>query len=209
MLIFDSMLDGTLEDDDPGDDLDYSGPVDWDAQTKVYNVSSTKMVKHTKFRKRGNMLTDHPIVNHYYDIINHDTYDDNSTVNDHPNPYEQFYNESLELNSNITHNEINTTRFEAILTPENQELWFSGNKYFVRSATGFLHGLFNAQNATKCGSRLLQVNELMIRAVLTREFDTALYRVASIASLAGYLGYNCYFMGKEVYVTADDLVAFS
>ena len=53
------------------------------------------------------------------------------------------------------------------------------------------------------------MNALIVRAVLTRELDTALYRVASIASLSGYLGYHCYFMGKEVYVTADDLVAFS
>ena len=30
MLIFDSMLDGTLEDDDP-DDGEYTGPVDWQA----------------------------------------------------------------------------------------------------------------------------------------------------------------------------------
>ena len=53
------------------------------------------------------------------------------------------------------------------------------------------------------------MNELIVRAVLTREFDTALYRVASIVSLSGYLGYNCYFMGKEVYVVGDDLISFS
>ena len=106
------------------------------------------MVKQKKFRKRGNMLTDHPIVNHYYDVINHANYDSNSNGNSSENPYNAFYNESLEYNSNITYNEINTTTFEAILTPENQELWFSGNKYLVRSLTGFLHGLFNAQNGT-------------------------------------------------------------
>lgn len=96
------------------------------------------------------MLTDHPIVYHYYDLINHDSYDspENSTDDNHTSPYAAFYNETLDLNSNISYGEINTTTFEAILTPEFQEHWFTGNKYFVRSVTGFLHGLFNAQNGT-------------------------------------------------------------
>ena len=70
-------------------------------------------------------------------------------------------------------------------------------KLYYRVQTGFMDGMFDSTNARHCGSRLVQMDEVWNRLILTQDLDQALYLVASLTAISSYGGYNCYFALKE------------
>lgn len=77
--------------------------------------------------------------------------------------------------------------------------WSDVNVLFLRASTGFINGLFENTNSTKCGSRLIQMNTLFNNMLAKiDELDPFLKELADFSATTGYMCFHCYFMGKDV-----------
>ena len=70
--------------------------------------------------------------------------------------------------------------------------------YGSRVTTGFVEGFFGtSRNATRCSSRIVQIDEEIGYLIRTTGVDDALYRTAALIALTSYASFHCYYMGKD------------
>ena len=56
-----------------------------------------------------------------------------------------------------------------------RQLWSDINTYSIRGASGFIVGVFDSSNATKCGCRLVQFNNIVQAMIVSDDSDFILY----------------------------------
>lgn len=78
-----------------------------------------------------------------------------------------------------------------------RQFWSDSSVHLIRAGTGFIDGVFDSVNATKCGSRLVQFNDNFHKLILSTELDAIIYQLASLTALGAFTTYNCYFTVKE------------
>ena len=68
------------------------------------------------------------------------------------------FNTAVQTTEAVVNNDNITSEDTFYMADDWRLFWSDSNVLFFRSSSGLLAGMFDSSNATKCGSRLIQVN---------------------------------------------------